>query len=146
MPVDVEKFAECRLNRSHGIAQFLEPVAPELLDRRYVVGLTDLAQDVSPQRGKVKAAQHRAADIREIDPVVDIDTEQILAERAFPPSLPVKDTRSWNVMAPERTLASFVICSSVVAVVGAFTPMGGVVSCSRTCAGPDMPAQRSLAS
>jgi hypothetical protein len=55
------------------------------------------------------------------------------AERAFLPSLLVNDTRCWKVMAPERTLASFVIFRSVVAVVGGLHADGrtGVVQSNR---------------
>ena len=81
--IDIEKFAKGRLDGSHRIAQLIEPVAPELLDRRYVVSLTNLAQDVFPQRGKVKAAQHGAPGIAELDLFVHIDTEEVLAERAL---------------------------------------------------------------
>src|SRR5215467_11123616 len=82
--IDIEKFAEGRLNRPHAIAQLVEPVAPKLLDRRNLFGFTVLALNVFPERGDVKTTQHCRPNIGEIDPVVYVDTEQILAERALP--------------------------------------------------------------
>jgi hypothetical protein len=61
--IDTKKFAEGRFNRSQGIAQFVEPVAPKLLDRRNLFGFTDLALDVFSDAGMSKprsiAPQHR---------------------------------------------------------------------------------------
>src|SRR5260370_2441381 len=81
--INIKNFAEGRLNRSHGIAHFVEPVAPKLLDRRNLFGLTDLALDVFPERGDVKTTHHCRPNIGEIDLVVHIDAEKILAESAF---------------------------------------------------------------
>src|SRR5262249_18729049 len=70
-------------NGSHGIAQFMQPDAPELVYRRYLIGLPNLALDVFSHCGKVKTAQHGSPDISEVDPVVYIDRKKVLAERTF---------------------------------------------------------------
>src|SRR4051812_40268672 len=67
--VDIQDFAEGRFHGSHGIAQFVKPIAPELLDRRNLFGLSNLALDISAERGYVEAAEHGGARVDEIDTV-----------------------------------------------------------------------------
>ena len=109
----------------------MKPAAPKLLDARDLPGLTDLAQEVFPEHGKVETPHHRGPIIGQIDPVVRSHGKQILKERVFGALL----TRSRrDLLESDGARNDFGLLNpekGVVAVVGAFTAIGALASCIR---------------
>src|SRR4051794_37807569 len=81
--VEIEEFPDARLNRADRGAHLMEPSAPELLDRRDLFCLPNLALKVFPKSGQIEATKHGRARLGEIDLVIDVNAQEIFAKGAL---------------------------------------------------------------